>query len=85
MNNRKTVSLDNEGLVAWNTLKKRWILSKLVNHFLSSFEKNFSKYQHMIELNLLPEDIFDRLSEGELEWYQFFKSFKQTAWRKSAF
>jgi hypothetical protein len=83
--NKKTVVLDDEGLVAWKSLKENWILSRLVNQFLCSYEKNFSKYQHLIDLDLLPEDIFDRLPEGELEWYQFFKSFKQAAWRKSVF
>ena len=80
----RQLSLDEEGENAWQTLKRNWIMSKLLNNMLVSFEKNFMRYQRYIDLELLPKDTFDRLSESELEWINYFSHFKKLAWRKSS-
>lgn len=80
---RKTFSLDIEGKAAWERLSKNWIMSHLLNNFLISFERNFSKYQRYIDLDLLPADIFNRITDGDLEWIEWFKHFKSIAWKKS--
>jgi hypothetical protein len=79
----RQLSLDVEGELAWQTLKQNWIMSKLLNNILISFEKNFSRYQHYIDLELLPKDTFDKLTDGELEWANYYNHFKKICWRKS--
>ena len=80
----RQLSLDAEGEHAWQTLKENWIMSKLLSNILVSFEKNFSRYTRYVDLELLPIDTFDRLSESELEWINYFSHFKKLAWRKSS-
>jgi hypothetical protein len=81
--NRKTVNLDSEGAEAWERLSENWIMSKMLNNFILSFESNFSKYKRLVDLEILPDDLFDRISDGDVEWIAFFKHLKSVAWRKS--
>ena len=52
---RKHLSIDSEGHGAWERLSENFIMTKLISQILISFEHNFSKYERLINLDLLPE------------------------------
>jgi hypothetical protein len=79
---RKHISLDTEGQEAWERLSDKFIMSKLLSNILISFDHNFTKYSRLVNLDLLPDDIFDKMTDGDIEWINLFKHLKSVAWRE---
>jgi len=76
---RKLISIDREGQEAWERLSENFVMSKLISNILVSFEHNFAKYSRLVNLDLLPDDIFDKMSDGDIEWITLFKHLKSVA------
>ena len=70
---KRLLELDNEELEAWKTLKKRYIMSRLIGSFLVNQVRKEKLYGHLIESGFIEDldmDLVDLEHINEIDYYR---------------